>query len=212
LYNHEYKDDFNELSSMIKTQKPKLEDFAKTSELVQYHVYDCFTGDPQACFIDRWKMLNQVLRTVPPGIAIVPTATVSSQQEIDDEYELYVAEGYEGQMIRIDSAYENKRTWNLLKRKEFITEEFVINRIEEGKGNWSGCAKRVFFSLPDGREFKATPKGTQKFLAKVLANKDYYVGKKGTVKFFNYTPHEEGSDEGGKPRFGVVTELDVQDK
>jgi DNA ligase-1 len=220
LYNHQFKDDFNELSSMIKTQKPKLEDFAKTAEFVQYHIYDCFTGCSQDIFTDRWRQLNQILeqapeadtgRFAPLSICAVPTLYIDSEEDLDAEYALFLEDGYEGQMIRFDTPYENKRTWTLLKRKEFIDEEFEIVEVLEGDGNWRGCAKRVWCKMKDGRKFKATPKGTQAYLAEVLAHKDFFVGKLATVRYFALTP-DKGDGEGGKPRFGVITELDVQDK
>ena len=54
--------------------------------------------------------------------------------------------GYEGQMIRKDAPYECKRSKNLLKRKEFITEEFKVVKVVEGQGAWTGYVKR-FSSL-----------------------------------------------------------------
>ena len=66
-----------------------------------------------------------------------------------------------------DSRYENKRSKNLLKRKEFITEEFDVIEVLEGSGNWAGYAKH--FVLTDGTEtFKSGVRGNQETLKALL--------------------------------------------
>ena len=46
-------------------------------------------------------------------------------------------------MIRVDSPYENKRSKNLLKRKEFKDAEYLVVGMEEGDGNRTGTAKHL---------------------------------------------------------------------
>ena len=78
-----------------------------------------------------------------PGVSIVLVDTywAGNSEEIDDLYGQYTSEGYEGQMIRQDTAYHPKRTKDLLKRKEFITEEYKVVEVHEGQGNWAGYAQ-----------------------------------------------------------------------
>ena len=87
-------------------------------------------------FIERYK--SRCLQ--PPGVSIVLVDTywAGNSEEIDDLYGQYNFEGYEGQMIRQDTAYPSKRTKDLLKRKEFITEEYKVVEVHEGQGNWAG--------------------------------------------------------------------------
>src|SRR3546814_5619389 len=40
LYNHDLKDNFNEIISLVRKQKLTPEQFAETAKVVQYHVYD----------------------------------------------------------------------------------------------------------------------------------------------------------------------------
>ena len=42
--------------------------------------------------------------------------------------------------------HECKRS-KTLKRKEFITEEYDVVRVEEGNGNWTGYAKRFILAM-----------------------------------------------------------------
>ena len=41
LYNHELKDDFNKITSLVRKVKPTPEEAAECQKLVEYHVYDC---------------------------------------------------------------------------------------------------------------------------------------------------------------------------
>jgi hypothetical protein len=68
-------------------------------------------------------------------------------EALDTWYEQWLEKGYEGQIIRIDGPYEQKRTKLLLKRKEFVDSEFVVLDILEGVGNASGGAKVAWLQL-----------------------------------------------------------------
>ena len=98
-------------------------------------------------------------------------------------------------MIRQDTPYEFKRTKNLLKRKEFITEEYKVVEIQEGNGNWAGYAKRFILELTDGTQFSSGVRGSQDKLAELLKNKDNVNWA--TCRYF-----ELSND--GVPRFPVV--------
>lgn len=203
LYNHDLKDDFNQIVSAVKKQKPTAEQIAKSAELVEYHVYDM----PSAAgnFSQRFSALCNIdpnpdpELNLLPGIKIVQTRPVVDQAHLDGLYANWIEAGYEGQMVRLNGAYENKRSKNLLKRKEFQDQEFDVIGIEEGLGNWAGYAKRVICKLPDGREFGAGVKGTQAFTKELLGRRDSV--KTATIKFFAFTPD-------GVPRFPVAVQFD----
>jgi ATP-dependent DNA ligase len=101
-------------------------------------------------------------------------------------------------MIRIDAVYqEDKRSKYLIKRKEFLSEEFTVLEMTEGQGNWAGHIKQLVLQLPDGRKFGAGIRGTQEVLSNLYKN-----GKKpdwATVRYFTPTPD-------GIPRFPVVVD------
>ena len=139
---------------------------------------------------------------------IHPRARVSDDH-LNLIYEAYLADGFEGQMVRVDGdGYENKRTSNLLKRKEFMDSEFVIVDIVEGEGNRGGMAGYAVLQLTGevaaaymaehGRStFKSNIKGDRDFLRSVLARKSELIGKECTVEYFTPTPL-------GIPRFPRV--------
>ena len=202
LYNHDYKDDFNEIISNVRKQKPDQADLDKAAQIIQYHVYDIFIPEqPDMPFSRRTQWLRENLMGVSPLIHLVRTTPIGSVDELDAEYGLYLEQGYEGQMIRIPSSpYENKRTKTLIKRKEFLDDEYTVLDILPGNGNWAGIAKRVHGRFANGTEFHTGIRGNKAYLTKVLAEKDQYIGGSGTVRYQNLTPD-------GAPRFPVTVAL-----
>lgn len=149
-------------------------------------------------FIDEWKKSNSLIftsseddmKTVPvyKHLVVVPTYKVNSFEELDQYYEEFLGLGYEGQMIRKNAPYENKRTKSLLKRKEHIDEEFEILDICEGLGNRSEMAGYLICKLLDGRTFNSNIKGGFDFYKELWNNKSKYIGQKATIRFQNWTP------------------------
>ena len=198
LYNHQLKSDFNKITSLVRKVKSTEEEAEECSRLVEYHVYDCVdTKLPEWKFLERIEFVKVVLPHVGvyKPVVVVETTDCITQDELDGLYSQYTTDGYEGQMVRNNSPYENKRSRNLLKRKEFITEEFNIVEVLEGQGNWSGYAKHFELELGDGRTFKSGVRGNQELLKGLLEQevKPTWV----TCRYFEKTPD-------GIPRFPVV--------
>jgi len=206
LYNHDLKNNFDKIVSLVRKTKPTAEDLAESAEVVEYHVYDMavcpedmknFYGtDP--FFSDRitWIMDELANMYATTMVKAVETWRVGSLEEIDKYYEQYLEDGYEGQMVRVNGVYEGKRSKFLIKRKEFLDREFKVMRVEEGLGNWSGHIKRFVIELDDGRECGAGVRGNQATL-KALMEKE--CPDWATVRYFTPTPD-------GMPRFPVVTD------
>lgn len=197
LYNHDLKEDFNKITSVVRKTKLTKEDLEQSEKLIQYHIYDCITAN-QSSFEER---LGIILEQDEAYIRIVPTHKIVSEQALDRWYTQYQIDGYEGQMIRDPkSLYEHKRTKSLIKRKEFMDEEFTILDIEEGIGNRSGMMGRLKFKTKEGKAFDSNARGGNDFYKELLQNKTKYIGKLATVRFQNYTPD-------GIPRFPVMISL-----
>jgi DNA ligase-1 len=144
-------------------------------------------------------IFNRFLKDCP-YIVLVPTTKVSRLSQLNELYSSYIEDGYEGQIVRRDGLYENKRSKQLLKRKEFITEEFTLVDIQEGIGNWAGAAKRIFFRYKTGDVVKAGLRGTKEFARRLLEEKDKYIGSPVTIRYFTPTPADV-------PRFGVAIDF-----
>lgn len=194
LYNHELKNDFNEIVSIVKKIKPTNEDLQKSKELMQYHVYDLIYTDDMT-FIDRSKLLSDIMFDSNfilkyNYIHLVSPVFVSGKDciDIDTMYGSYLEQGYEGQMIRKElSLYEHKRSQSLLKRKEFIDEECLILDVIEGKGNRSGMAGNLRLKHPNGNLFDSNIRGNYDFYKELLLNKDKYIFKYATIRYFSLT-------------------------
>ena len=170
LYNHELRDDFNKITSLVRKVKPTQAEAEECAKLVQYHIYDMTGPDWEGCsFEDGNLHLEDVIGNLDyrGPLQFVETVYCNSQTELDEKYSVWTEQGYEGQMVRNNQPYENKRSKNLLKRKEFITEEFDVVEVLEGSGNWQGYAKH--FVLTDGTEtFKSGVRGNQETLKALL--------------------------------------------
>ena len=218
LYNHDLKHDFNKIVSLVRKKTPEMtkgdseKSFARkeakyadalqeSKGLIQYWVYDCpklsDAYDESIAFSARNFMLQGEFTDVVDGnsVKLVQTDESQSFDELDEKYSEYMEDGYEGQMVRIDSPYESKRSKSLLKRKEFQDAEYKVIDIEEGNGNRSGTAKHlVCYCDKTDQTFNSNVKGNFDYLAEILDNREYYIGKLATIKFFELTPD-------GVPRF-----------
>ena len=201
LYSHKLKHNFNKLMSLLRKKDPTPAEIEECRKYVKYHVYDapCINSltekDP---FHTRFLAVQDLLNNIE-YIEIVETTIVHNKEELDALYEKYLAEGYEGQIVRLNGPYENKRSVFLLKRKEFVTEEFEIVDILEGKGNRNNIAGSVSL-LKDGRVFEAGIVGNFRFAETLYLDRAKNIGKMGTVKYFHLTPD-------GIPRFGHLIEI-----
>jgi len=206
LYTHEYKDDFNKIVSLCKKTKPEPEDLKESAEKVQFWCYDIPSVDGP--FSKRYEHLKILSLQFGDSFVLVPTYEVKSWDDIKKYHEQFLGEGYEGTIIRIDlGPYENKRSKQLLKYKDFVDEEFKIVGFEEGTGNRVGTIG--FFILQHDKNpeqtFKSNIKGDFDFLKQVWQDRQSYIGATATVKYFNRTPKTE--DGGDVPRFPFVIKL-----
>ena len=171
--------------------------------MIQYWIYDAPVigkHTEKDLFSDRTSALTLIPFYAPTydnPLVVVETTEVNSREHLDELYGEYVEQGYEGQMIRLDGPYENKRSPRLLKRKEFVDEEYTILGYEEGEGNRTGTLKHLKFKNKNGRDFKSNVKGSFEYLTKLFKTADTLIGKDATIKYFNLTPD-------GVPRFPYV--------
>lgn len=194
LYTHAYREKFEELSSFIRQVTPKA-----GHEVVQYHVYDAVTEgtyEQRAAFISGLFGDDEEGETPYLSLVKVETRLVNARIEIDSRFSEFMEQGYEGLMVRsADGKYENKRSKNLLKRKDFDDAEFDVKAVEEGRGKLAG--KAIFVCEHEGREFRVKMKGTLESLKQYVTDPGLAVGKKLTVRYFGMTNAEQ------VPRFPV---------
>jgi DNA ligase-1 len=200
LYNHEYHDDFNKIVSLCKKQKPEPEELEEAKEKVQFWAYDL--PEAEGPFSERYGRLQSVVDSLKDkGYRLVPTYEVKNQADIDKYHDEFLELGYEGSILRLDLGdYEGKRSKQLLKKKDFIDEEFTILAAEEGTGGRVGTIGFFVIDLGEGKTCKTNVKGPHEYLAEVWKDRKKYIGTEATVKYFNRTPD-------GALRFPYVIKL-----
>ena len=202
LYCDKFANDFNKIVSLVKKTKPTDADLKESKKYIEYHIYDLPSSDKN--FVHRAYDLGILFETyleMGKYCRIVQTYKVDDEKAVEELYGGYVEAGYEGQMLRIDGKYENKRSKNLLKHKSFVDDEYTILDIVEGEGNRTGTAGYMVFETIDGKSFKSNVKGTWDETAEMLKSKKKLIGKQATIKYFNLTPD-------GIPRFPYVINID----
>jgi len=183
--------DFNTIISCVRKTKPTAADL-ETSKKIQYWIYDIPSVDE--AFRERAEELMDF--NLPDCCVKVPTMIIHMKEGIDAEYIGYMNQGYEGQILRSNSVYENKRSKSLLKHKSFVDAEFKILGVEEGKGNHAGKVGRLNFEI-NSKPFDAAVNGDWEYIERLWKSKDGLIGKTATVKYFELT-------EDGIPRFPKV--------
>ncbi len=183
LYNHELHDDFPHLSSLVKREQ-------EGSKALLYYVYDCIVpNEPQMTTRERQGVLDTLFMGYRGKYLIrVDTFEIVNEAELEEAYDGFLVEGYEGAMIRLDAPYEYKRSSTLLKKKDMQDAEFLLLEIHPGVGNASTLAKIGVVRLPNGTTGKVDIVGKREYLQELLQNKARYLNKPATIQFFGFTP------------------------
>lgn len=193
LYNHEMKAEFEKIVSLVRQEEP-----AEGHEQVLYWIYDTVNEDP---FSKRTAKLYESYRHIAVWDSpdrLVPNYQVESDEDIKHYAKVMIRDGYEGVMVRnMESKYVNKRSYDLLKVKEFLDAEFEIVGAEEGRGKLAGHVGAFVCKTDNGKQFLAKMDGKTERLKEYFENPATYLGKKITVKYQGLT----GAN--GVPRFPV---------
>jgi len=187
LYNHDLKDDFEKIISLVRKQKPTDEDRSEASNLVQYHVYDVIT-ELNPTYQTRYNMLANTL-PIAKSMTLIKNTVVESLEEAKMLHAVHLAQGYEGSMLRLNAFYEQKRSYNLQKFKDFVDTEATIVGYEAGKGKFEGLIGKFLMQDDDGNEFgcpigKGYDFADRKY---ILNNIHNYIGERATFTYFQRT-------------------------
>lgn len=200
LFNPKFNENFNEIVSLCRKTKPSDQDIIDSKNNIQMWIYDL--PDIKGNFSVRYEKLKDWFKkNKNPSFKLVESYKVKSFEEIEKYHTIFIEEGYEGSIIRLDLGdYESKRSKQLLKYKNWKDDEFEIIDAEEGEGGRVGTIGKFWVKLPNNNKCKTNVKGNFEYLKEIWKNKDFYIGKKATVKYFGYTPD-------GALRFPYVIKL-----
>ena len=186
LYNHDFKDDFESIISMVRKTKPTAEDRVISANNVQFHCYDIV--DEVLTFDMR---IHFIAKTVPRSYCIhhVDTIQVATESLSKVFHQSNLEMGYEGSILRTNDTYACKRSHNLRKFKDFSDAEATIVGYLDGKGKRTGTLGKFIMQDDNGVEFGCPPgKGyTYKQLGTMLENIGDYIGQRATFTFFERT-------------------------
>ena len=155
-------------------------------------------------FKERYEMLKDILQDVP-HVKLVEHIEIKTQKQFEELHKELVDNGAEGTMLRHpDSYYENKRSNMLLKVKDFLDDEAVVEGMEFGDGRnsnvmghlivkWAPHANKAYKGTFDvGSGFTDEHRKNWKTLFK--------KGTMITVKYFEI-------QKSGKPRFPIFQNI-----
>jgi len=195
LFNKQYKNLLNRIASLVsvnrKVKDVTIEDEIESEKIVQFHVYDGFGFDNitiNSPYKDRKSGLERILKDIP-YIYYHPYKLAFSEKEVYAALKKTRDEKSEGIVVKLlDGKYEQKRSKNIMKLKNFYDAEFKVVGIEPGTGNWQGCAKRIICELnppaKDGtKTFCCNIRGTREEMTDLLINEKDYIGQFCTVEY-----------------------------
>jgi len=186
LYNHDYKDNFEQIISMVRKTKPTVEARAESRDNVQFHCYDII--DETLTFEERNYFIN---KHVKPSYCIkhVKTQAVATESLAKVIHQQNLDAGYEGSILRTNDVYQCKRSHSLRKFKDFHDTEATIVGYVDGKGKREGTLGKFIMQDDNGIEFGCPPgKGyTYAQLKNILDNIGDYIGERATFTYFERT-------------------------
>ena len=188
LYNHDLKNDFEKIISLVRKQKPTEQDRLEASQMMQYHVYDYIPFGFASSYKERLDNLtcsdiyNESIKYVETKRVATPAMSkVIHQENLDN--------GYEGSILRTDTPYKHGRSFGLMKFKDFHDAEANIVNYQEGKGKRTGTLGKFIMQDDDGNIFGCPPgKGYNYSDMKcMLENIHKYMGQRATFTYFERT-------------------------
>ena len=191
LYSHRYRNSFDKIISLVKKKSPTQADKFQSASYLQFHCYDAFNPElPQASFIDR--TLNITLWKAIYGwrsIQEVDTNVVFSDTEVQKFHLINKNNGYEGSILRTNKEYQQKRSHNLYKVKDWSDTEITITEVIEGKGRFeNGLGKFIGFDKDNRVVSSPWPSLNLEDRKFHWNNRESYIGKQVTIEYFNRTP------------------------
>jgi DNA ligase 1 len=185
LYNHDFKDNFEQIISMVRKTKPTDEARTESAENVQFHCYDII--DETKTFEERNRF---IIQNVPRNHCIKHVQTLTSvgnHAQAKIFHTNYLNQGYEGSILRTNDIYACKRSHNLRKFKDFHDTEATITGWVEGKGKRIGTIGKFLAVDSEGNEFGMPVMDKFKYLQDNFKLMQGYVGKTATFTYFERT-------------------------
>ena len=185
LYNHDLRDNFEKIISLVRKQKPTAEDRLDALNLTQFHCYDII--DETLPFDQRCEFISQSLMLMGSSIHTVDTIMVFDEEDAQSVHRSNLKKGYEGSILRTNDKYACKRSHNLRKFKDFHDAEANITGWVEGKGKRKGTIGKFTAIDVDENEFGMPVMGKFKDLQDNFEEMKTWIGEVATFTYFERT-------------------------
>ncbi len=187
LYDHEL--GLHEIGSIVRKQHITNENRQKMKK-IKYYLFDLFMPDKinEQTFEERYRILELIFKNHKfEYLELVRCVECDDLSCVEKENEKYLMEGYEGVIVRNKNGlYKwNKKSYNVLRTKEFKRGEFLIIGAKQGEGQQEGaiiwhceCGNGSFWAIPEG-----TIEERRKMFDNYFKNPKGYIGKIAIVKY-----------------------------
>lgn len=169
----------SEIASAVRKRNPK-------TPLLEFHIFDLAVEN----LTQRTRLSTlMLLGSISPknNIKFVPYRTIENNEEAQLFTDACIEQGYEGAIFRdMKATYQfGKRPQTMTKLKRSEDKEFQIVDVVGGD---NAPDLGVFVCLAEnGMTFKVTPEGDHDKKKEFLINRNNYIGKMLTVRFFERT-------------------------
>ena len=194
LYNHQLKNDFNKIISLVRKKNPSKTETEDAEKYIQFHWYDyCNFNQKNEEVSAGFRLRNMTISDAisqinSRHIIEVPTHDVSIIESAKLWHKDFLEQGYEGSILRLNKPYEQKRSYNLQKFKDFQDSEATITGWVEGQGKRTGTIGKFLARDSHGNEFGMPVMDDYKIMEKMYESADWYIGKTATFTYFQRTP------------------------
>jgi len=194
LYNHDLRDDFEKIISLVRKTKPTDEHRKEARKLIQFHCYDIlsYTGEPIDWVYEYRKefLQNHADKYDYRFIRLVRTYLVNDHEEALSIHKSFLKQGFEGSIYRNQvGRYRSTRSYGLMKFKDFSDAEATIVGYEVGQGKRKGTIGKFLMQDDDGNQFGCPPGKGYDYsqMATMLNNVHLYMGQRATFTYFERT-------------------------
>ena len=192
-----------------------------TIENPKFLVFDCLTIEEFESRTGNTNLKDRLQRCAIESICTnydnLKTLTVLEQIHLTSETQFAEMvsdaekQGYEGIMVRANTAYEGKRSKNLLKVKKMHDEEYIVKRVDLGDMRFVENGKEIIKDVLRNIiiEHKGCDVAVGSGFSKqqreyYFANPNELLGKTVTIQYFEETQNQEG---GLSLRFPVIKHI-----
>ena len=184
LYNHDLRDDFNKIISLVRKSKPTDQDRLDAEKMIQFNCYDII--DESLTFEERNLFIRD---NVPRNHCVYHVNTVYAYDDkhAKANHKINLDNGYEGSILRTNDKYACKRSHNLRKFKDFHDAEATLTGGVEGKGKRIGTIGKFTAVDSEGNEFGMPVMDKFKILQANFETMKDWVGQEATFTYFERT-------------------------